>query len=72
MHLPVVRKCVELADEMQGLKHVLRYAWPQLQEGDYAVLSLVLQQVAKDLQEILAILGDKIKVLQKGGEDAGN
>jgi hypothetical protein len=69
----VLRKAVEIADELGGLKHAIRYSYPEFDQGDYAVLSLVLQQMAQDLQEILGFLGQKIQELQakelkKGGD----
>lgn len=74
MKTHVVRKAVEIADELGGLKHAIRYSYPEFDQGDYAVLSLILQQVAQDLQEILGFLGQKIQALQakeqlkKGGD----
>jgi len=70
----VVRKAAEIAVELGELKHAVRYSWPEFDQADYAVLSLVLQQVAQDLQEILGLLGQKIQALQakeqlkKGGD----
>jgi len=73
--IAVVKKAAEIADELGGLKHAVRYSWPEFDQSDYAVLSLVLQQVAQDLQEILGLLGQKIQELQakeqqlkKGGD----
>jgi hypothetical protein len=72
--IAVVKKAAEIADELGGLKHAVRYSWPEFDQSDYAVLSLILQQVAQDLQEILGFLGQKIQDLQakeqlkKGGD----
>jgi hypothetical protein len=72
--IAAVKKAAEIADELGGLKHAVRYSWPEFDQADYAVLSLILQQVAQDLQEILGFLGQKIQALQvkeqlkKGGD----
>jgi hypothetical protein len=74
VRIPVVKKAAEIADELGELKHAVRYSWPEFDQADYAVLSLILQQVAQDLQEILGLLGQKIQDLQakellkKGGD----